>query len=405
MEFYYKGKTKEGNPTEGIKESPDKFSLARDLKASGIFVTEIRENKKGGSFGNISINISFLDKIKLQDKIVFTRNLSGMLSAGLALSRALQILEKQSKNKKFKTVINSLVSEINQGGNLSSGMAKHGDVFSTLFVSMVRAGEESGSLSQSLKEVGLNLEKSYELRKKIKGAMTYPSIIVGAIVLVGVLMMIYVVPTLTKTFVELGIDLPLATRAIIFISNTLKNHILLIILGFGLFVFGMSVLFKNKKFVRYFDGFIIKLPVIGAIVKEVNSARTARTLSSLLISGVSVSKSIEITRDVLQNSRYKETMDLAIKRIEKGEPLSSVFKENTKLYPVMVGEMMEVGEETGKFSDMLLDIAKFYEEEVDNKTKNLSTIIEPVLMVLIGGAVGFFALSMISPMYSILDTI
>ncbi len=405
MQFYYKGKTKEGNPTEGIKESPDKFSLARDLKASGILVTEIRENKKGGSFGNISINVSFLDKIKLQDKIIFTRNLSGMLSAGLALSRALQILEKQSKSRKFKTVINSLVSEINQGGNLSSGMAKHGDVFSTLFVSMVRAGEESGSLSQSLKEVGLNLEKSYELRKKIKGAMTYPSIIVGAIVLVGVLMMIYVVPTLTKTFVELGIDLPLATRAIIFISNTLKNHILLIILGFGLFVFGMSVLFKNKKFVRYFDGFIIKLPVIGTIVKEVNSARTARTLSSLLISGVSVSKSIEITRDVLQNSRYKETMDLAIKRIEKGEPLSSVFKENTKLYPVMVGEMMEVGEETGKFSDMLLDIAKFYEEEVDNKTKNLSTIIEPVLMVLIGGAVGFFALSMISPMYSILDTI
>lgn len=405
MQFYYKGKTKEGNPTEGIKESPDKFSLARDLKASGILVTEIRENKKGGSFGNISINVSFLDKIKLQDKIIFTRNLSGMLSAGLALSRALQILEKQSKSRKFKTVINSLVSEINQGGNLSSGMAKHGDVFSTLFVSMVRAGEESGSLSQSLKEVGLNLEKSYELRKKIKGAMTYPSIIVGAIVLVGVLMMIYVVPTLTKTFVELGIDLPLATRAIIFISNTLKNHILLISLGFGLFVFGMSVLFKNKKFVRYFDGFIIKLPVIGTIVKEVNSARTARTLSSLLISGVSVSKSIEITRDVLQNSRYKETMDLAIKRIEKGEPLSSVFKENTKLYPVMVGEMMEVGEETGKFSDMLLDIAKFYEEEVDNKTKNLSTIIEPVLMVLIGGAVGFFALSMISPMYSILDTI
>lgn len=403
MKFYYKGKTKEGTVVDGTKETDNKFSLGRELKASGIFVTEIKEVKDKKSF-NLG-NISFLQKVKIEEKIIFTRNLAGMITAGLSLARALQVLEKQSKNPKLKNVINSLVSEINSGGNLSSGMEKAPDVFSALFVSMVRAGEESGSLAQSLKEVGVNLEKTYELRKKVKGAMTYPSIIVGAIALVGVLMMIYVVPTLTKTFIEMGIELPPTTKLIIFTSNALKNNILIILIGVVGLVVGVRFLLKTAKFKRFFDYFVLKIPVVGIIVKEVNSARTARTLTSLLFAGVSITKAIEITKDVLQNSRYKEVLDNAISRIEKGEALSSVFKERTDLYPIMVGEMMEVGEETGKLSDMLSDIARFYEEEVDSKTKNLSTIIEPVLMVLIGGAVGFFALSMISPMYSILDTI
>ncbi len=403
MKFYYKGKTKEGTVVDGTKETDNKFSLGRELKASGIFVTEIKEVKDKKSF--YLGNISFLQKVKIEEKIIFTRNLAGMITAGLSLARALQVLEKQSKNPKLKNVINSLVSEINSGGNLSSGMEKAPDVFSALFVSMVRAGEESGSLAQSLKEVGVNLEKTYELRKKVKGAMTYPSIIVGAIALVGVLMMIYVVPTLTKTFIEMGIELPPTTKLIIFTSNALKNNILIILIGVVGLVVGVRFLLKTAKFKRFFDYFVLKIPVVGIIVKEVNSARTARTLTSLLFAGVSITKAIEITKDVLQNSRYKEVLDNAISRIEKGEALSSVFKERTDLYPIMVGEMMEVGEETGKLSDMLSDIARFYEEEVDSKTKNLSTIIEPVLMVLIGGAVGFFALSMISPMYSILDTI
>lgn len=403
MQFYYKGKNKDGTPTEGTKESPDKFSLAKDLRAGGIMPVEIREVKSKKSFD--LNNLSFFTKIKITDKILFTRNLSGMITAGLSLARALQVLEKQSSNKKLSSVLAALSSEINQGGNLSSGMAKFPDVFSTLFVSMVKAGEESGSLSSSLKEIGVNLEKTYELRKKVKGAMTYPTIIVGAIALVGVLMMIYVVPTLTKTFVELGVELPPTTRFIIFMSNSLKNNLVWIIVILIVLFFSLRYLLKTKKFRDFFDGFVLRIPVVGLIIKEVNSARTTRTLSSLLMAGVSVTKSIEITKDVLQNVKYKQVLEKASKDIEKGVPLSDVFKSRVELYPVMVGEMMEVGEETGKFTDMLVDIAKFYEEEVDNKTKNLSTIIEPVLMVFIGGAVGFFALSMISPMYSILDTI
>lgn len=405
MKYTYKVKNKDGTEKKGEIEAPDKFSAAKSLRVDGaqpISISEAKVKKNG-------ISVPFLDsifnKIKLHEKIIFTRNLSGMLSAGLSLYRALVVLEKQTKNEKFRSILNSLIKDIDKGGTLSEGMSKYPKVFSTLFVSMVRAGEESGKMSDSLKEIGLNLQKTYDLNKKIKGAIMYPSIIVGAIFLIGIFMMIFVVPVLTSTFKELNIELPASTKFIIFISDSLsKSPLLTLGLVFLLFI-GLFLLFKSKFFKKYFDLIIFYIPVVGEIVKEVNSARTARTLSSLLISGVDMTKGLIITGEVLQNKFYKDTMQKAVVDIQKGITLSSVFKERVNLYPIMVGEMIEVGEETGKLSNMLVDIAVFYESEVDNKTKDLSTIIEPVLMILIGAAVGFFAISMISPMYSLMDSI
>lgn len=403
MQFSYKATNKSGEKIEGVLEGESTSLVAKALREQGLIPLTVSEGKKKKTLAKMSFS---LGGVKLSEKIIFTKNLAGMLEAGLPLARALNVLQKQTKNKMFQKVIDGLLKEIDKGGTLSGGMERYPSVYSTLFVSMVRAGEESGSLPGSLREVGLHLEKSFELNRKIKGAMTYPAVIVGAIVLVGVLMMIYVVPTLTKTFTELGIDLPLSTRIIIFISDTLREHIALIILGVALLGSGLVYMFKKSVKAQHFkDKAVLHIPVIGTIVKEVNTARTARTLSSLLSSGVSMTKAIEITHEVLQNSKYKTVLDKAETAVEKGVSLSEIFKAETKLYPVMMGEMMEVGEETGKFSTMLMDIAKFYEAEVDNKTKNLSTIIEPVLMIFIGGAVGFFAISMLTPMYSILDTI
>ncbi|MBP6855295.1 MAG: type II secretion system F family protein [Candidatus Pacebacteria bacterium] len=405
MKYTYKLKTKEGVEKKGEIEAPDKFSAAKSLRVDGaqpISISEAKVKKTGISVPFID---SIFNKIKLHEKIIFTRNLSGMLSAGLSLYRALVVLEKQTKNEKFRSILNSLIKDIDKGGTLSEGMSKYPKVFSTLFVSMVRAGEESGKMSDSLKEIGLNLQKTYDLNKKIKGAIMYPSIIVGAIFLIGIFMMIFVVPVLTSTFKELNIELPASTKFIIFISDSLsKSPLLTLGLVFLLFI-GLFLLFKSKFFKKYFDLIIFHIPVVGEIVKEVNSARTARTLSSLLISGVDMTKGLIITGEVLQNKFYKDTMQKAVVDIQKGITLSSVFKERVNLYPIMVGEMIEVGEETGKLSNMLVDIAVFYESEVDNKTKDLSTIIEPVLMILIGAAVGFFAISMISPMYSLMDSI
>lgn len=403
MKFTYKEQNKEGKMVEGVADSPDMFSLAKEIRDRGGIPLSIKEisDKKSG----FSIDIKIFEGVSLSEKIMFTNNLSGMLSAGLALTRAISVLEKQTTNKAFNDVLKSLVDDINKGGSLSFGMSKFPKVFSPVFISMVHSGEESGSLPSTLKEIGMTLKKTYELNRKIKGALIYPSIIVSAIFIIGVLMMIFVVPTLTKTFADIGVDLPLPTRIIIGISDFLTQHYFL----FALIVFlivGAGIMFARLKITqRYFDSFIIKIPVLGTLIKEMNTARTARTLSSLLASGVDVSKALSITEEVLQNVHYKELIHNAISSIEKGVALSVSFKENTNLYPVMAGEMIEVGEETGKLSSMLFEIANFYETEVDNKTQNLSTIIEPVLMIFIGVAVGFFAIAMIKPMYSVMDTI
>lgn len=404
MKFKYKSQTKDGSIKEGIIEAPDKFSAAKQIRENGEvpIVTELI-NEKGLLY--MLNNISFGTGVNLRDKIMFTRNLSGMLQAGLPLNRALAVQIKQSKNKNLQKILESLVDNINKGGTFSEGLEKYPKVFSKLFVSMVRAGEESGALSKTLSEIGSNLQKSYDLNKKIKSAMTYPAIIMIAIILIGVLMLIYVVPSLTQTFANIGAELPSSTKFIIWLSDTVKNHTLLFfVIIFGS-VGGLVLLAKIPKTQKYIDTAILYIPVLGKLVKEVNTARTTRTMSSLLAAGVPMSRALSITREVLQNYNFQKVLDESVISIEKGRTLSEVFKANTKLYPVMVGEMMEVGEETGNLSAMLVDISNFYEAEVDAKTKDLSTIIEPVLMLFIGGAVGFFAISMITPMYSILDNI
>lgn len=402
MKFSYKGRNAQGTVSNGELEARDRVEAINAIRELGI--TPLFVNQKSGGFHMPSMTLGG-GKVKLSEKILFTKNLSGMLKAGLSLSRALQVLSRQTKNKFLQKIIQTLSETIDKGGTFSDGLAKYPKVFSALFVSMVRAGEESGGMPSALTEIGINLEKSYALNKKVKSAMMYPSIILAAIFLIGILMFVYVVPTLTKTFKELGAKLPASTQFIIGLSDLISNHLLLLVLGIIVLVFLAVLAFKMPRTKRGIDWLVIRLPVIGTIVKEMNAARTTRTMSSLLSSGVNISRAISITKEVLQNVYYKKVMEEIEKVVEKGATMSSVFKSNTKLYPVMVGEMIEVGEETGKLGDMLLEIATFYEAEVDSKTKDLSTIIEPVLMIFIGAAVGFFAISMLSPMYSIMDSI
>lgn len=403
MKFKYTSQTKTGEMSNGIIDAVDKFTAAKQIRETGetpLFVEDFNES----NFFNKINHIGF-GSIGLREKIIFTRNLSGMLQAGLSLGRSLVILEKQSKNYEYKNILKSLSDSISKGESLSDGMKKFPNTFSTLFVAMVSAGEESGSLPKSLTEVGLSLQKTYDLNKKIKGALMYPSIIFSAMIIIGVLMLVFVVPTLTKTFTDVGAKLPASTTFIIWLSDTISNNILLFILAIaGVFGF-FFVLSKFESTKKILDYIVLKLPVVGNIAQETNSARTARTLSSLLSSGVNMSRALNITKDVLQNIQYKKVLERAVNDLEKGLPLSSVFKDRVDLYPVMMGEMMEVGEETGNLSSMLVDIAVFYESEVDAKTKDMSTIIEPVLMVIIGAAVGFFAVSMLQPMYSVLENI
>jgi type IV pilus assembly protein PilC len=394
----------DGSEVLGVASAVDRFTLAAELRGSSKVIISIEEVKSMRISG-LDLIDNFLGKVKMHELIVFYHNLGIMMTAGLSLSRVLSILERQTKNKKFKETISGLAQEINRGNTLSSGMGKHPAVFEPLVVSMVRAGEESGKLSEVLKITGDQLEKNYLLRKKVKGALIYPAVVISIMILIGLLMFVYVVPTLTATFKELDVTLPTSTKIIIWLSDFLNNHALL---GAGILVmFGIGV----KMFLgtvtghRLFEKSLFYLPVVKSLVRQSNSARTARTLASLLSSGVDMLEAITITRDVLQNSFYKDALKVAIERVQKGITLSSVFAEYEHIYPLFVGEMVEVGEETGKLSSMLLNVALFYEDEVDSVTKNMTTVIEPLLMVVVGGGVGFFAVSMITPMYSLLSGI
>ncbi len=401
--FHYKTLDKEGKPVEGTAEAKDKFALYHSIKQDGntvIFTEEVKEKK---SFSATNL-LSFLGGVKTHDKIIFAQNLAKMLEAGLSQTRALSIMERQARGT-LKTVLAGLGAGLSKGNTLGDSMKNYPNVFSALFISMVKAGEESGNLSSALQNVGLQMEKSYQLNRKIRGALMYPIIILSLMVVIGVLMMIYMVPTLTATFSGLGVALPLPTRIIIGISNFLINYFIFVILGFvvlvSLFVFAM----RTARGKRSLDFVLLRIPIIAPMVKQINSARTTRTLSSLITSGVDIVVATGVTKDVLQNSYYKEVLDEVQATIQKGTAISSVFSAHQNLYPILVSEMIAVGEETGKIGEMLMNVALFYEEEIDQKTKDMSSVIEPFLMIFIGVAVGLFAISIISPIYSLGDSI
>lgn len=400
--FKYQAKNQEGQVYERTVEASDKIALykiIREENSTVVSIHEISKASKSFSFG------SFLGRVKTQDKINFAKNLGQMIDAGLSVTRALSVMGKQAKSDGVKKILLELENEVSHGNTLSEALSRRPNVFSKLFVSMVKAGEESGSVSDSLRIVANQMEKSYMLVKKVRGAMIYPAVIIGVMIVLAVLLLIFMVPTLTATFEGLGVKLPLSTRILISSSNFLVEHTLLVFTLFLALVVLAVTFFRSEFGQRFFDKVSIHLPVIGEMVREVQAARSTRTLSSLLAAGVDIVGALAVTSEVLQNHLYKDVLTEAQNSIQKGETMSAVFDKYNKLYPPFVSEMTAVGEETGKIAEMLMGIANFYEEQVDQKTKDLSTIIEPVLMILIGVGVGIFAISMLAPTYSLVDYI
>lgn len=392
-----------GEEIKGVSEASSKLELAKNMKVDGKLLLTATEITRGG-FNMDRIN-SYLSRITLREKILFARNMGVMIHAGLALSRALQVFLKQTKNPKFRIVLQSIIDDINKGSSFSDALQKFTDVFPSVFIFVVRAGEESGGLVEALNVIGIQMEKTYTLKKKIRGAMMYPAVILLVMIVVGVLMMLYVVPGLSATFKEMNVELPVLTKVVIAISDFLQNNLLVSLIAL-LVVSGVAWWFQRTAFGnRAISWSALRFPIFGKLIREFNSALVTRTMSSLVSAGVDIVRAIEITGDVVSNVFYKDTLERAKAGVEKGDPLSRVFLEHPEIYPIMVGDMMEVGEETGRLSDMLLKIAVFYEDEVDQATADMSKLIEPLLMVMIGIFVGIFAMAMISPMYSLSNSI
>jgi type IV pilus assembly protein PilC len=392
-----------GVELEGTEEAENKLDLARRLKDEGkmlLTATEITSSTL-----NIDRINAFLSRVDLKEKIQFARNLATMLAAGLPLARAMSIFIRQTKNPKLKQVLVSISDDINKGMPLSDAMAKFPKIFPSIFIAMVRAGEESGGLVEALNVVGGQMEKTYMLKKKVKGAMIYPAVVLCVMIAVGVLMMIYIVPGLAGSFKEMNVELPMMTKIVIGVSDFLQNEWYFAIL---LVVFSAGALwsFQRTQIGKHVIHWaVLRLPIFGNLAQEFNSALATRTLSSLISAGVDIVRALEITKEVVTNVHYKATLEQARANVQKGVPLSQTFTRHTDIYPVMVGDMAEVGEETGKLSDMLLKIAVFYEGEVDAATNDMSKLIEPILMIVIATFVGIFAYSMITPMYSLMNNI
>ena len=408
--FRYRARDKEGVEQGGIHDAADRYELARVLRTQNLLLLEAEdvETSAGKSFFKFNFSFSsvtFLQRVSLSEKIIFSKNLGVMIGAGLHLTRALEALSRESHNQKLKNVINDVTDQVRQGKTFAESLGRHPKVFPSLYIAMVEAGEKSGKLKESLAVLASQMQADYDLVRKVRGAMMYPSVIFVAMILIGALMMIYVVPTLTSVFEELDTELPAATRFVIALSNAFVNHGLLMALGAFLVIAGLVYFRRTPLGKRTMDTIMIKMPLVSPLAKKFNAARTARTLSSLLSAGVQVMDALDITGRVVQNHFYSAVLTDAKKSIQKGETISKIFLEHEDLYPSLVGEMLSVGEETGESSRMLGEVATFYEQQVADTTRDLSTIIEPILMIIIGVVVGFFAIAMLTPMYSLTESI
>lgn len=402
-QFFYKAKTKEGEVKSGKIVANDQKEVEELMKRRGLFLISAKDLsvKKAGT---IKLP-KFMQRVGLVDKMLFTRNLAVMLQAGLSFSRALSILAEQTKSAYFCEILQEISKDVQKGSSLGDSLAKYPKVFNNLFVSMVRVGETGGNLEEVLSLLAVQLKKDHEITSKVRGAMMYPAVILSAMSLIGVLMMVFVFPALLKMFSESGAELPIATRALIFISESLQNYGLYILVFF-IAVLGVFIqTIKTPAGKRTFDNILLKLPLIGGIIMKVNVARFSRTLSSMIASGVSIVQALDVISGTLGNANYKDSAADACKKVQKGLDLSEVMAEYGTIYPGMMIHMIEVGEETGSLENTLKQVAEFYEEEVDQFTSNLSSVIEPILMLVMGGAVGLFAIALIQPMYSIMETI
>lgn len=354
-----------------------------------------------------SIN-GFLEKfstVPVSEKLFFVQYLGIMLKAGISLSVALKTLAKQSSNKKFSKIISNISKSVEKGTSFTESLRPHEKVFGQLCVNMIESGEVSGKLEEVLKKLYIQFKKNHELVSKVKGALTYPAVILVAMLGIGIFMMVAVVPKITAMFKDFNAELPLATKILIKFSDSLVAHGPLYLIGSIIFTLIIIRLAKTKKGKYVWHGLLLKLPIFGTIIKKINLARFARTISSLLKTDIMIIKSFQITANVLGNVYYRDALNEMSDKIKKGGTINEVIANYGKLFPPVVVQMIAVGEETGELDYVLEELAEFYEGEIDQIMNNLPAIIEPILILTLGLIVGAMAVAVIMPMYALTSAI
>ena len=400
--YSYKAKSLSGEEKSGTIEAKDQYQLAGILRGQGLVLIKADSQEKKFS-KKFNIDISF--GVPLSEKMFFTRNLQVMVSAGLSIPRSIDIISLQAKNKAFRGTLLDVRERVTKGQKFSDAIAAHPKTFPDIFQSMVKVGEETGTMEEVLKVLSVQMERSYELNSKVKGAMTYPMVILTVMLGIGTLMLVTVVPQISKVFGDMGVELPMATKVVIALGNFVATKWYFALAIVAVLAVSSITFLKTATGKRLADSFLVKAPLISPIIKDINSAYTVRNLSSLAAAGVPLPRSLEITAGTVGNGLYKKALLAAADKVRKGEKLSEVLKNYSNIYPQTIIQMIAVGEETGETSAILAKLADFFEDAVSEATKNITSIIEPVMMVIIGGVVGFFAVSIMQPIQDIMTTI
>jgi type IV pilus assembly protein PilC len=340
-----------------------------------------------------------LNPVKNKDVVVFSRQFSVMISSQVAVVESLYTIIEQTENPNFKEIISKIAYDVDSGTMLSDALSKYNKIFSPFYCNIIKAGETSGRLDEVLEYLADEMEKDYDVLKKFKGAMIYPAFILVGIFGVGLVFVFFVLPELTTMLQETGTELPLATRIVIAATEFLQKYYLLVAALLVGFVFLVRMILRTPSGKRKFDYLLIKTPSIGYLFQLIYLVRFCRSLSTLLKGGVSVNKSLTIVKDIISNTVYKDIIEETIEVVKEGGSMTSVLEESNNV-PKMIPEMMSVGEKTGRLDDILEIIAQFYEKDVKNRLDNISTIIEPVVMVVMGVGVGIMVAAIIMPMYN-----
>lgn len=361
------------------------------------------KKKKGAAAFNFDLNFD-LGGINLTQKALFSKNLAMMIKSGITISESLSIIE-ESLPSRFRRAVVNIRHTVESGGALSVAMSQYPKIFSSLYINTVYAGESSGTLQSNLEYMAEQLRKEKELNSKIKGAMLYPAVVLIAAFFLGLGISFIVLPKIVPLFEGLGVKLPLSTRLLISFSRAMQDHGLIIVIGLLAGVFFLIWLVRRKFTQPITHWLLLHIPILYPLVRSTNIARFCRTLGTLLKSGLTIDEALAVTKDSIGNYYYKKALDDITMRVGSGMKLSDSLKAHKDVFPTLVARMMNVGEQSGGFEDVLFYLASFYEEEVDNGTKTISTAVEPLLLIFIGSFVGFMAISIITPIYSITGNI
>ena len=396
MKYNYQARTTKGEIQTGIIEASSREAANTLLRKYGLYVTVLEEVAAPPLYAK---KIKIFEKISQKDIVLFSRQLSIMFKSKVPLVETLMALSAQTRNLEFKEKILELSEEVEGGTSFSGALSRYPKIFSPFYIAMVKAGEVSGTLSESLEYLAEHLEREYHFAAKIKGAFIYPSLIIFVVFLVLALMIFFVIPNLSRVLLETGQEFPTVTKIVIGSSAFLRSWGWLIILGIVILILAGFRYYQTKKGKKFFDKISLKLPVVGPFLKMINLSRFAENLSTLISGGLPIASAIQTVGEIVGNTSYKEVIFKARDEVRKGEPISSVLARAPEVFPPVFVQMILVGEKTGTLDSTLMNMVSFYKKEIDRTIDNLLSVLEPALIVTLGVIVAGLMLAILIPIY------